>query len=170
MLQLYNTQVNAVDRSKESLPVVRLIVIEDNRHTVSDIVEDVSDLMPNKVEMRIVGNERAFREQLDAFESDPPDAFVIDVMLAWDYPRSDPLPPPPDVAQNGFFRAGLRCAQLLDGRPSLKSVPRVFYTALDKADIESEIDRKRRLPLTRVVEKDSGSEYLVRALNQVLSR
>jgi hypothetical protein len=41
----------------------------------------------------------------------------------------------------GYYRAGLRCADLLAEDPALRGVPVVFYTILERSDLERDGDQ-----------------------------
>src|SRR5215217_6959334 len=112
-----------------------LVVVEDDHLQEGPLEAHLREAFPT-ADVQTVPTEREFRELLPKLRDRPPDAVVLDVMLRWDFPRPDPPPPPADVEAGGYYRAGLRCAQLLSADKRLQRVPVIFYTILERADLE----------------------------------
>lgn len=111
------------------------VVVEDDHLQEGPLQDHLAAAFPDAA-VETLCSEREFRERLPALRSRPPDVVVMDVMLRWTLPASDAPPPPPDVAADGYYRAGLRCARILLADARLARVPVILYTILERGDLE----------------------------------
>ncbi len=112
-----------------------IVVVEDDHLQAEPLAEHL-ECEFGAVSIRTLRTESEFRGALPAFRTDRPDLVVMDVMLQWTKPSPNQPVPPPDVVEGGYFRAGLRCAQLLLDDERLRGVPVILYTILERADLE----------------------------------
>jgi CheY-like chemotaxis protein len=112
-----------------------IVVVEDDHLQEGPLQEQLEDAFPG-ARIATVVTEQEFRDMLAVFRADPPDIVIMDVMLRWAYPAPGAAAPPPDVVAGGYYRAGLRCAELLLADPALCGVPVVYYTILERSDLE----------------------------------
>jgi CheY-like chemotaxis protein len=105
---------------------MKFLIVDDDDNTG----RIMSEVFTNEfgAEVSVVSTEREFRERLGEFSADPPDLVVMDIMLPWDTPRLDTLPPPEDVLEGGFEGAGWRCVALLAQDAGTARVPIVIST------------------------------------------
>jgi DNA-binding NarL/FixJ family response regulator len=113
-------------------------------------------------QIRVIHTESQFHSELDELASDPPDVVVMDIMLRWADPAPDMPTPPAEVSENGFYRAGVRCARLLAQRERTSGVPLILYTVLEFRALEEEL---KSFPLNVIhLRKDSDVSPLIRLL------
>jgi CheY-like chemotaxis protein len=143
-----------------------IVVVEDDHLQEGPLEEQIRDAFPTS-RIETIGTEEEFRTHLDDYRRNPPDLFVMDVMMRWAYPRRAATPLPPDVRQGGYQRAGLRCAQLMARDPALRKVPIIYYTILERCDLERDSEQ---LPETNTthVRKSTDPEVLVRKIQELL--
>src|ERR1051325_11491658 len=142
---------------------MRIILVEDD-YWQSDWIS--LHLKTNfKVSPEQVFTEYDFHKQFESYMQKPPDAVIMDVMLPWTEAAEDMEPRPPKVKEEGAYRAGLRCRELLAGNERTKNIPVIFYTVLDKNDLESEL---QDLPENAVfLLKDSDAEPLIKEIRRI---
>jgi CheY-like chemotaxis protein len=114
-----------------------------------------------------IATEHAFRNRLDALRATPPSLVLIDVMMRWTDPDSDATAPE-EIANDGYYRAGLRCERLLRSNKETSNVPVILYTVLDRIDLDSDLQNLH--PMTRYIEKNSDPTELVNAMNELLAK
>ena len=119
---------------------MNIVAVEDD-YLQAEWLKETLELVLQGCAVEIVPTESRFRDRFGQWETNPPDLFIIDVMLAWDHPRKNSPEPPPEVDEGGFQRAGLRCQALLADNEVLRRVPVVFYTVLDRDVLERELPR-----------------------------
>lgn len=144
-----------------------IVVVEDDHLQDGPLQELLREQFPT-ARIEVVCTERDFRDRLDGYRRDPPSIVVMDVMMRWANPRQGDPPPPPDVLAGGYRRAGIRCVDLMRRAPALRDVPVVYYTILERSDLERDADafpdnvflvRKSsdRQPLTRKIRELTGT-------------
>jgi CheY-like chemotaxis protein len=143
-----------------------IVIVEDDHLQEGPLEDQIRDTFPS-ARIRTVATEEEFRTRLDDFRRDPPDLFVMDVMLRWSYPSPASTPAPPDVARGGYQRAGLRCVRLMAEDPALRDVPVVFYTILERSDLDRDSDQVPEADTT-YVRKSTDPEVLVRKIRGLL--
>src|SRR5690349_1085902 len=95
---------------------MRILLLEDDHRQVEYSHKQIESALPQAI-VDPVNSEYEFRQKMDSIGLQPPDVIVIDVMLRWTDPAPEMPARPPDVEQEGFYTAGLRCAKLLQGDP-----------------------------------------------------
>lgn len=119
---------------------MKILVVEDDYLQSEWLVPTLRDTFP-RVRIEAVSTEKEFRTKLPEILTDPPTVVVMDVMLRWADPEPTMEPPPPEVEEGGFYRAGLRCQQLLAAQQRTSHVPVILYTVLDREDLNREFDK-----------------------------
>jgi CheY-like chemotaxis protein len=141
-----------------------LVVVEDDHLQEGPLEEQLREAFPDAT-IETIATERAFRERLADLVARPPDLVIMDVMLRWDFPTPNAPSPPEDVVAGGYHWAGLRCADLMAASPALARTPVLFWTIIERSDLERE---GRTLPRnTRHVRKSSDLEVLIRAVRDL---
>lgn len=137
----------------------RLVVVEDDHLQDGPLAEHLRSVFAG-ADVVTLTTEEEFRANLRGLRADVPDLVVMDVMLRWSDPRPDQPAPPEDVVSGGYYRAGLRCAQLMAEDDRLRGVPVVLYTILERGDLERD---GARLPANAsYVGKSSELDVLIR--------
>jgi len=144
---------------------VHIVIVEDDYVQADSIQASLGRIFP-RAEIDIIATEFDFRLALDSLANTPPDVVVMDVMLRW-ADASPAIPPPPeDVLQDGFYRAGIRCAKLLSSSAKTKDVPVILYTVLERAVLEADL---KTLPLNIIhLRKESDPEPLGRLIRSAI--
>src|SRR5262249_43672003 len=136
-----------------------LVVVEDDHLQEGPLQDYLKEAFP-AARVEVIPTERAFRERLEALRAHPPDLVGRDVMLRWDSPSRSAPAPPAEVVAGGYQRAGLRCAELIAADPGLAATPVVFWTILERSDIERD---GHRLPAnSRYLRKSTDLDLLIR--------
>ncbi len=117
---------------------MRILSVEDDPIQAQWICETIEAEFADAT-VECIATEQEFYAKLDAIASHPPDLILLDVMLRWTNPAPNIEPPPSEVREGGFFRAGLRCERLLAARESTRRVPVILYTVLDRSDLEETV-------------------------------
>lgn len=117
---------------------MNIILVEDD-HLQAEWARLSFERYFRSVTVRRISTESEFYENLEKFETSPPDLFVIDVMLRWTDPSPTMQPPPEEVLKDGFYRAGLRCERKLAEQESTRSIPVILYTVLEDIDLHPEL-------------------------------
>ena len=143
-----------------------IVIVEDDHLQEGPLEEQVRDAFP-AARIETVGTEQEFRTRLEGYRRDRPHLIVMDVMLRWAYPSRAATPTPPDVEQGGYQRAGIRCAQLMSQDPALRKVPIIYYTILERSDLERDTAQPPD-GNTTYVRKSTDPEVLVRKIRDLI--
>jgi CheY-like chemotaxis protein len=119
---------------------MNIVAVEDD-YLQAEWLKETLERIFSECTVEVVPTESHFRDQIGRWEANPPNLFIVDVLLAWALPSRQIPEPPPEVEEGGFQRAGLRCQALLAKSPALRRVPVVFYTVLDRDVLERELPR-----------------------------
>src|SRR5262249_42699285 len=143
---------------------MKICLVEDDYLQADWICTEIKGNFP-RVNVDIINTEQKFRLQFPRFIKTPPLVFVIDVMLRWTDPAPGAESAPVEVMQNGFYRAGIRCARMLMGHPRTANTKIILYTVLEENDLEREI--KGLNALVMHIRKDADLTPLMAALSEV---
>src|SRR5262249_18260401 len=94
-----------------------------------------------KARLSWIRTESEFCQRLDDFATNPPNIFLLDVMVKWTDPNAKMPAPPKEVVEEKYYRSGLRCRTRLLENPATKRVPVILYTVLERGDIEKVMER-----------------------------
>ena len=141
------------------------VVVEDDHLQTGPLEENLKVAFPG-AQVTVLGSEHQFREHLPRLVESPPDLVLMDVMLRWSLPSPNAPEPPADVTEGGYYRAGLRCANLLLADERSRTVPVVLYTILERSDLER--DGQGLPDNSSYVGKSSDIEVLLRKVRTLL--
>jgi hypothetical protein len=146
-------------------PAPYILVVEDDHLQEGPLVDEINDAYPSgRVES--IYTEHEFRRQLSVMRDAAPDLVIMDVMLRWADPGPDNTDPPKEVVRDGFYRAGLRCAEMLADDDKLRAVPIIIYTILEKEDLER---RGKPMPANvTYVRKSADLDVLLRKVREFI--
>lgn len=144
-----------------------ILVVEDD-YLQADLIEEALRLEPSLTSARIerLSTESHFHANFERIAGTPPDLVIMDVMLRWADPTPDMQPPPPEIANQGFHRAGLRNERLLAQDPRTKSIPVILYTILEDLDLDGILEPQR----LHYLSKDSRLDPLVQATRSLVGK
>jgi CheY-like chemotaxis protein len=138
---------------------MKIVVVEDDPLEADLIRKGLEQAFPDLAIDRI-STESEFQFRLDSLTKEPPDVFIVDMMLRWAEPSENMPEPPTEVRDEGFWRAGLRCQRMLASREETQAIPVILYTVLEKSDIDFEGPSRNVIHLR----KDSDQTALIRLI------
>jgi CheY-like chemotaxis protein len=139
-----------------------MLILEDDYLQAEWIQQVITDNFKGSKTVRISTEHDFDLGRVNAFQ---PDLILIDVMMRWTDPDSD-AEMPQEIADEGFYRAGLRCERLLRTYGDTEKIPVILYTVLEKADFE--VDLENLHPKTRYIEKNSDPTDLIEMIKNLL--
>jgi len=143
---------------------MQFVLLEDDPGQSDWLIDDLRSRSP-KVDIQLLTSEHEFRSALDSFRGSQPDLFILDVMVRWTKPEPNMELPSADAGKEKYFRAGVRCAELL--RREGFSTPIILYTILENVDIHEDLERLRAASDNIVyIRKESTSEELLRQIRE----
>ena len=141
-----------------------ILVVEDDHLQEGPLVDQINDAFPDG-KVSSIYTEQEFRESLTELRGEAPDLVIMDVMLRWADPRPGNADPPEEVARDGFYRAGLRCAELIAADDKLHVIPVILYTILEKEDLQRQ---GKPLPANvTYLRKSADLDVLVRKVHEL---
>lgn len=143
-----------------------IVLVEDDHLQEGPLEDHIRRSFPGAT-IEILGTEQEFRSRLPEYRRRRPDVVVLDVMLRWSYPSRTPAAPPPDVVEGGYQRAGIRCADLMAADDTLRDVPVIYYTILERRDLERDVEQVS--DGRRYVRKSADPEILARKVRELLT-
>lgn len=146
---------------------MNILIVEDDRLQFDFINDSLSRIMgSSELEIKRINNESDFRDRFDEIAARRPDIIIMDVMLRWADPSPNFPMPPPEIVEQGFYRAGLRCVKMLVENEATREIPVIIYSVLDKSDLENDIPV---LPNVRYLDKDFDPERLKGTIATILA-
>jgi DNA-binding NarL/FixJ family response regulator len=142
-----------------------IVIVEDDFLQEGPLEQHLYSAFPAAT-IETLCTESECREKLSAYRQHPPDVVIMDVMLRWASPSPNAPAPPPDVVAGDYFRAGLRCAELMSRDEKLSQVPVIVYTILERSDLERDGER---LPAVSYVRKSADLDILTRKVRELTS-
>lgn len=145
------------------------LIVEDDKFQyahIKDAITRIRSFSKSKTRIERIATELEFIDKFESIATEKPDVILMDIMLRWTDPAPDVKLPPPEIAEQGFFRAGVRCEQRLAGDPRTSDIPIIVYSILEKKDLEGEITQR---PEVSYLEKDFGVGELNSKLEELLA-
>lgn len=142
---------------------MKILLAEDDHLQASGIKQTLEREFAAQVDVINTESKFASEFELGRIADTGYDVAVIDVMMRWADPAPNMAVPPPEVRRDGFFRAGLRCCDLLRKGARTGAVPVVLFTLLDAKHLP---DR----PDVAVVEKTADGKSLIAEIRRLTQR
>jgi DNA-binding NarL/FixJ family response regulator len=143
----------------------QFVIVEDDHLQEGPLADYLASSFPG-ASVTTIGSEHEFRENLPGMRAKAPDLVLMDVMLRWTLPSPHAPAPPEDVASGGYYRAGLRCATLMQDDDRLRHVPVLLYTILERSDLERD---SQSLPSNSTyLGKSSDIDVLIRKIRSLV--
>jgi CheY-like chemotaxis protein len=144
---------------------MRIVSLEDDEPFWELLKEALEERFKRIEELLWVRTESEFCEKIPEFAANPPDIFLLDVMVKWADAAENMPDPPKEVKQDGYYRAGLRCRKRLLENPATAPVPAILFTVLERGDIEKVM---RELPQgTALVAKSGDFGELIKCIKKL---
>ena len=144
---------------------MKALVVEDDHLQAEHICGWLRETWP-QMNVDRISTECAFRKYLPHLGECPPTIVIMDVMLRWTDPSPDADQPPEDVMSNGYYRAGLRCVDLLRQNATTSDVPIVLYTVLERTDLTEVPSLPRNV---RFLRKASEKSHLIQVVGSFIA-
>jgi CheY-like chemotaxis protein len=141
-----------------------ILLVEDD-YLQAEWIHDCLRSAFQKLRFERIATEQEFYALVQGISDDYPDVIIIDIMLRWADPSRDMAPPPEEVQEGGFYRAGIRCERKLAGRDDMRNIPVILYTVLERIDLENEIDGLASN--VTYLRKDSDSSALTERIREL---
>lgn len=141
-----------------------ILLVEDD-YLQSDWISSNLKNAFSPLKLELIATEEEFYACLPEISKEPPNVVIIDVMLRWTDPKRDMPPPPREVMEGGYYRAGLRCQKELAKNALTENIPVILYTVLEKIDLEQELDGLAKT--ITYLRKDSDSSSLTERIRQL---
>jgi ActR/RegA family two-component response regulator len=133
----------------------RLLIVEDDKIQADELRHRIEHL---GWAVDHISTELEFRRRVRQTDITLYSLAVVDMMLRWTDPAPEMEQPPPEVIQEGFYTAGLRCCRQLSAR----GVRCVIYPALDPEKI-----RQRPNENFMIINKSNGSARLMEEITRL---
>ena len=139
-----------------------ILVVEDDPLQGELICEflHAASAFPN-AEIRRICTEKEFISKFEDIATNKPNVIVLDIMLRWDDPSPEFTLPPEEIAEEGFYRAGLRCEKLLARDERTNNIPVILYTILGNGDLSEELPKR---PQVIYLAKDFEPKEIIRQI------
>lgn len=146
---------------------MRIVSLEDDEPFWDLLQEALNEAFPG-ANLLWLHTESDFCQNMKEFAANPPNIFLLDVMVKWADASEHMLPAPKEVVEQGYYRAGLRCRRLLLENPATAPVPVIFFTVLERSDIETVV---QELPAnTAFVGKSNDFRELIQIIHHLSDR
>lgn len=143
---------------------MRILIVEDDYLQAEWIYSNLAQEFP-RAQFDRISTESDFRSRFDEIANNSLDVIVLDVMLRWTDPIPELVPPPDDVQQGGFYRAGLRCERLLACDDRTSHLPVILYTVLESSDLDHELRNLREH--VQYLTKESDLSPLIQRIREI---
>lgn len=143
------------------------VIVEDDHLQEGPLTDNLEASFPG-THVTTLSSENEFREFLPKMRDAVPDLVLMDVMVRWTFASPTAPQPPEDVVTGGYYRAGLRCAALMNDCQELRHVPVILYTILERSDLER--DSEKLPPNCSYVGKSGDIDALIRKVRSLLPR
>lgn len=143
-----------------------VLIIEDDPVQASFIERSLEEEGFNKLEIERIATESQFNENFVDISRKKPDIIIMDIMLRWADPsrKKVRIMPSEKVKKEGFYRAGIRCVEMLTKKSETQNIPIIIYSVLDRADLDSDL---KKFPQAKYVVKDFDAKKLMRAVHSM---
>ena len=142
---------------------MRIFLLEDDWSQSEWIENTLRARFPNAT-IIVKRTEQEFRNYLSKLDEPCPDVFLLDVMVPWTKSSEDMPTPPDDVRDDGSFRSGIRCLELLNAETRMAKSHKILYTILERSDLQSEVSRleEKGINVLHVRKDDDATELFDR--------
>ena len=117
---------------------MQIVLVEDDDLQAEEIGDALRRALPS-VKVDWICSESTFRQRLPSIKSRPPDGIIMDLLLLWAEPGPGMPTPPTEIESESYYRAGIRCVEILRKEPTLRNVPVVLYTVIGLGDISGSL-------------------------------
>jgi hypothetical protein len=123
------------------------IILAENDYLQAEPLEETLRETFNPSKFFRYKTEKEFQDALSEIAANPPNVFVIDVMLPWTQPNpeEEEFIGDEEQASSSYHQAGMRCALLLAENEQTKNIPVILYTVLKGSDVAN-LKKEQPLP------------------------
>lgn len=136
-----------------------ILIVEDDP-VQSDFIEHAIKEEKEFFDLQIkrISRESEFRNNFGEIADYKPEVIIMDIMMRWADPAPDMQTPPKEIRDQGFYRAGIRCIQMLSDDERTRDIPIIIYSILDKEDLEEEM---KNFLQARYLSKDFDARKII---------
>ena len=145
---------------------MKILVVEDDYVQSQWILMNLKKTFGSQPQW--IETESQFRDNVKKIAANPPDVVIMDVMLSWTEASENMTPRPPEVRQEGMYRAGLRCQEILSNLDETKNVPVILYTVQNLQDLER--DLKDMPPNVLFLPKEANIDPLIERIDELVAK
>lgn len=138
-----------------------IIIIEDDPVQYKFIEETLEQKDFTNLRLERIKFEAEFRNRFDEIAKDRPEILILDVMIRWTDPSPNMEKPPQKIIDDGFYRAGIRCIQMLNDDKRTKNIPIIVYSVLEEDTLKDEI---KYFPQAKYLYKDFDARRLINTI------
>ncbi len=147
---------------------MKILIVEDDYLFAEEMRQDILAAPEfNDAEVEVVGTEQEFRDRFEQIQQAGYDLIILDVMIRWVDPSPEARKPDADVLEDGYFRAGIRCLQMLRQAQATKETPVVIHSNMDEKDILAAIAMRHVHEVSKIVPK-WNADPLMKAVRQAI--
>jgi CheY-like chemotaxis protein len=144
---------------------MRVLIVEDDYLQAQWLADKIAEQFSH-VNISFISTEFELRKRFGSLRTEPPDIILLDVMLRWTDPSPEMEPAPPEVREGGYFRAGLRCEQLISQAFETQEIPVILYTVLEEKDL-TQLEITTLGARTYYLAKNSDPEELLSLIKKI---
>ncbi|MGB7923155.1 MAG: hypothetical protein WCF57_07915 [Pyrinomonadaceae bacterium] len=141
-----------------------VLIVEDDKVQYQFLKKALEDSASINVDVERISTEKGFRDKFPDIALNKPNVILMDIMLRWADPAPDLAPPPPEVKNDGFYRAGLRCERMLAGDERTNDIPVIIYSVLEYDDLG---DERPQRPEVKYMDKDFDAKAIERMIREI---
>lgn len=144
---------------------LRVVLAEDDHMQVGSMIKSMRQSFGgDQVNVDVVKTELEFRSRLEEMQRNPPDIFIIDVLLHWTSPQPGMNTAPIELTGGGPDTPGFRCQELLAASDATRNVPVLLYSAYHTSNWESKV---RTLPPTVIYLSKDDQDAIIDAIRKL---
>jgi len=146
---------------------MNILLVEDDYRQAEQIIDLLKKNFSNIHLLPVIYTEYEFRQYIqENIGKSLPDIVLLDVMLPWTDADDEMPRVPDDVDKGGFYRAGIRCKDILRQTKATKTTPVILYSVLEMDDLKDELEKNDE---NTVYLSKSSESTLVDKLKQLLN-
>lgn len=142
-----------------------ILIVEDDKLQFEAIEKALIEDQINRCDrIERIKTESEFREKFETIAADSPDVIILDMMIRW-ASRSKWVEPPKEIAEAGFYLAGVRCERMLATDARTENIPIIFYTTLDNDESRNFLPERSQI---NYLDKDFRAEKIWKLIRRIV--
>lgn len=117
---------------------MKILLVEDDPLQANQFARELKGTFDD-AEVEQIYTEKDFRDRFDEIARKSFDLIVVDVMLPWTQATPDMKEAPEEVQQQGFSKAGFRCARMLVENERTRRIQIIIHSVMELSDPKIEL-------------------------------